>query len=138
TTWTVLTALLVTVFAAAHAWKKGPYVQHVDEHHLLGASHTILQSGNFDPGWYRYGSISIHLCVLGEAIGYLDDARKSAWKPVSDLPKSVVPLMRPSQLGTWPRLLFALTGGLAALLAGLCANRLRPGSWAGPLAILLL
>ena len=105
---------------------------------MLGASHTILKTGKFDPGWYRYGSVSIHLCVLGEALGYLDDARKNTWKPVSELPKSVVPLMRPSLLGAWPRLLFALVGGIAALLAGLCANRLRPGTVAGPLAIVVL
>lgn len=135
---TLLVALIVTIFAASHAWTKGPYSQHVDEHHLLSASHTILKSGHFDPGWYRYGSVSIHLCVLGEALGYLDDSRKNAWKPVSELPKSVVPLMRPERLGSWPRLLFALVGGAAALLAGLCAHRLRPAVWTGPLAILLL
>jgi len=130
--------LLVGLFAAGHAWTKGPYVQHVDEHLLLGASHKMLKSGDYDPQWYRYGSVSIHLCALGEAIGYVDAARKVSWIPVTDLPDSIVPLARPSRLASWPRLLFALLGGGAALLAGLCADRLRPRSFAGPLTILLL
>jgi hypothetical protein len=136
--WIPLAALVVTVFAACHAWTKGPYSQHVDEHYLLGASHKMLQSGDFDPGWYRYGSVSIHLCALGEALGYLDHSRNGSWKPVSELSKSVVPLTRPSRLGSWPRLLFALLGGVSLLLAGLSADRLRPRSGAGLVTILLL
>lgn len=136
--WILLAALVVTLFAVSHAWVKGPYSQHVDEHFLLGASHKILQSGNFDPGWYRYGSVSIHLCAIGEAVGYLDHSRKNRWKPVSELPQSIVPLARPAQLVSWPRLIFALLGGVSLLLAGLCANRLRPRSCAGPVTILLL
>jgi len=138
TRWIHWAALVVTLFAASHAWTKGPYTQHVDEHFLLKASHKMLQSGNFDPGWYRYGSVSLHICFLGEALGYLDHARHSKWTPVSDLTKAVVPLMRPSRLGSWPRLLFAILGGLAVLFAGLSADRLRPKSGAGPLAIVVL
>lgn len=136
--WIYVIALVVTTFAASHAWTKGPYVQHIDEHFLLGASHKMLLSGDLDPGWYRYGSVSIQLCALGEALGYLDESRRGAWIPVSQLEQSAVPLMRPSRLGSWPRLLFALVGGLAISFAALCADRLRPRSGAGPLTVLLL
>lgn len=138
TPWIPLVALILTLFAASHAWTKGPYTQHVDEIFLLKASHKMLQSGNFDPGWYRYGSVSLHICYLGEALGYLDQARHNTWTPVSELQKSVVPLMRPRQLGSWPRVLFAILGGIAVGLAGLCANRLRPKSIAGPVTMVLL
>lgn len=138
TPWIHLVALLVTMFAASQAWTKGPYTQHVDEIFLLKASHKMLQSGNFDPGWYRYGSVSLHLTCLGEALGYLDQARHNAWTAVSDLPQSVVPLLRPRELGSWPRLLFTLLGGIAVGLAGLCAHRLRPQSGAGLATIVLL
>lgn len=138
TAWIYLAALVVTLLAASHAFRKGPYTQHVDEIFLFKASHKMLQTGNFDPGWYRYGSVSLHLCFVGEALGYLDHARHSKWSPVSELSKSVVPLMRPALLGSWPRLLFAILGGIAVLFAGLCADRLRPRSYAGPVTIVLL
>jgi len=48
-----------------------PYLSYIDEGHVLHRVMTLLRSGTWDPGWYRYPSLPIYL-VAGAA---------TAWRP---------------------------------------------------------
>src|SRR5579884_1606423 len=53
-----------------------PYVTHVDEPQIMERAANILRTGNLNPKFYNYPSLSIYFAATAMAVGYFHDAAK--------------------------------------------------------------
>lgn len=131
-------AVAALAYASIAGWvasSKGPYMAHVDEQHITGNAFGMLERGDLDPGFYRYGNWPIYLGLVGETVG-LQAARLTT--PELDEPRAAFPTSRPPAMVSTARALFVGVGLLCAVLAALIASLVAGNAWAGAVSAVLL
>ncbi|MFQ6100901.1 MAG: ArnT family glycosyltransferase [Anaerolineae bacterium] len=63
-----------------------PYLYHPDEGYLVMPALKILHTGNFNPGWFDYGSVFIYVLFLTYVVYFLAGARLGVFQVVQDIP----------------------------------------------------
>ena len=93
-----------------------PYSMNVDEKYLTEPSIKILQTADLNPHIYNYPSLPIHLCAIGESIGFLKAAKKEYITDVKQLDGHPYPFFRHTTVFIIPRIMFALSSALIFLI----------------------
>jgi len=63
-----------------------PHLYHPDEGYLVMPALKILHTGNFNPGWFDYGSVFIYVLFLTYVVYFLAGARFGVFRVVQDIP----------------------------------------------------
>ena len=116
-----------------------PYVGEIDEKPIVDVVRTILTTGNYNPHFFSYGSLSIYLSLVAAIGAYLNGMSQGAIATLDEFTRvsyDTLVLTSPNLLGG-PRLLFALLNTVTLIPTFLVARRLR-GSWAGLTATVVL
>ncbi len=68
-----LVAVLLVAFAlrAARASEGLPYLHHWDEPHVAGRAANMVISGDFNPHWFQYGTLTIYMHAAVDALHFL-------------------------------------------------------------------
>jgi hypothetical protein len=100
-----------------------PYPVHVDESHRLEPALHILQTGDLNPHYFHKPSLPIYLTAAGLAAGFMNEARKGNISEMKDIGSVSYPYYRHPEIVHTAKLIFALSGALAILFAGLAAYK---------------
>ncbi len=120
-------------------WEGLPYLHNWDEPQIAGTALHMMQTGDFNPGFFNYGSLPVYLCLFTDVLHYLF---------LMGCPETAPPFL--TSLGDirtafdtgwhwtishpsfylWDRWVFALLGTATVGVAYLLGRRLA-GRWAG-------
>ncbi len=139
-------AVLLLVLAAAtltrfeHSYKGLPYVHSPDEYHIAQHALEMMQTGDYNPHFFRYGSLMIYLNLLVDIVHYCYLLSRStgeeALRSLSSIEVSRWFISHPS-FYLWNRWLTAAMGVGCVGFSFLLAQRLQ-GAWAGVVAAVFL
>lgn len=144
----LLTLILLVAFTlrALRCAEGLPYVHHWDEPQTASTALRIMQTGDFNPHFFRYGSVMIYLNLGVDVAHYLylmtkPDSDPESLSNLSEIKTSVDTgyhwtISHPS-FYLWNRLLTALLGTGSVLIVYFLTRELA-GRWAGILAAALL
>ena len=110
-----------------------PYPQHFDETAIAEPAASILTSGNFHPGSFRYPSFPKYLAVAGMAVGFVIAAPDLEVRKIRierDLGDVSFPFYTVPRVVETARQIFALLSVVALAASGIVAWRLlsKPGA----------
>lgn len=142
--WAVI--ILLAAFLRTAPIRSGlPYINYIDEGHVLHQAIHLLNNRNFDTKWYYYPSLPAYL-TAGALIAYGPVYRSLHGHGFrKDLPKEqdvhtnagdLYDLISPPELIVAGRLVAALLSILTVALVGVTATSLE-GKWTGLLAMLI-
>jgi hypothetical protein len=143
----VLGVILVAGFARLlSCWEGLPYLHNWDEPQIAGTALHMMQTGDFNPGFFSYGSVPIYLCLFTDVLHYLFLMGRPETAPpfltgLGDIRTAFDTgwhwtISHPS-FYLWNRWVFALLGTATVGVTYLLGRRLA-GRWAGLAAAALL
>lgn len=103
---------------------QGTYPGHVDELFIANEALRILQTGDPNPGWFRYGSLPIYLTSLGMGMGVQAARMAGSLEHAGDVTSVQSPYYSHPEVMLVPRALFALFSIAGLLGAGLLGHAL--------------
>ncbi len=135
-----MTVLVAVVLALRLTQIRGslPYSLHYDERHLTERARGIMQTGDWNPHWFRYPSLPIYLTTGAMSAGLLRSAAGGGTTEVAEIGNVATPYYDDPTIVFPARVLFALLGTLSLLLAGGIAWRATGSSVALVVAVGLL
>lgn len=84
---------------------------------------NILKTGDYNPHFFNYPSLSIYLAAIGMALGFFSDSSHQVAVNLQTLPAFDFPYYPDATMANAPKYMFALIGTLAAFLSGAMAAR---------------
>ena len=92
-----------------------PYSLGVDEPQIMERVFRMMKTGNFNPNFFDWPSLSIYLHLVVACLAFLSGAMHGAWRSLSDI--------GPSDLAIYGRTLTALIGTATVAVLFLAARR---------------
>lgn len=115
-----------------------PYSLHYDERHLTERARGVMQTGDWNPHWFRYPCLPLYLTTAGMSAGLLRSASNNGVAEVASIGEVATPFYENPEVVFPARALFALLGTLSILLVGLIAWRVTGSALALVVAPTLL
>jgi len=125
--WGWLSGILITLFfvvCTAKIINSYPYPRSIDEPFIFSHAVEMLQTANFDPNWYHYGTLSTYISLVSMIPGFILSSMQGKALKVSDISRNVFPFYSHSEVFLSPRMAFMLFGMITLLLAALIAYKI--------------